>query len=126
LLLSLRLGEPQVQIIDVDRPGMRAAASSAHPDFSMEHAAALREGNSNIDVPCGPDRKPGEDRIPIVPSAPDFDIGEINPVVKIQQGPQEIHLSVAERSIGPLVDFLEQKAVRMEWSDGPTDAFRTI
>jgi len=102
---------------------MRAAA---HPDFSMEHAPALGEGNGDIDVPRGPDREPGEDRIPIVSSTPDFDIGEIDAVVKVQQGPQEIHLPVAQRPIRPFVDFLEQEAVRMERSDGPNDAFRTI
>jgi len=105
---------------------MTAATRPAHSDFSMKHAAALRGWSGDINVPCGPDGKPGEDRIPIVSSAPDFDIGEIDPVLKIQQVPEEIHLSVAKRPICPFVDFLEQETVRMEWSDDPTDSFRTI
>ena len=126
LLLPKRLREAQVQVVEVDGSGRRAAAGPADSDFRMENAAALCGRNRDIDVPGTPDRKPGEDRIPVVSSAPDFDIGEINPVVKIQQGPQEIHLPVAQRPIRPFVDFLEQEAVGVERSDGPTDAFRTI
>ena len=115
-----------MQVIDVDGSRGSAAAGPAHPDFGMEHAAPLGEGDRDIDVPRGPDRKAGKDRIPVVAAAPDFDIGEIDPMRKIQQGPQEIHLPVAQGPIRPFVDFLEQETVRMERGDGPVDAFRTI
>src|SRR5579859_1243497 len=115
-----------MKVVEVDGPGGSSPVHPAHSDLRVEHASAFRGWNGDVDVPRRADRKTGENRIPVMPATPDLDVREIDPVGQMEQAPQEIHLPVTEGALGPLVDLLDEHAVRTELCDRLGDALGAI
>jgi hypothetical protein len=111
---SLDAGEAQVEVVRVDGArGLPRLSSEPHAVARVEDAPPLLRRNGEVDVGRLGHGEAAEHGVSVLAAAADLDVGKVGAMPQPEEVTQQVYLAVGVRSLGMLIDLLQENEIRL-------------